>query len=184
MKYIIVQDEEVEVDGEYLSDRTASLLKDCGVNDADIAIVMAKKPVTQTDDTATLFMFDIEHFPNLTDPACYLLGDIYYSSETIKIIVDTETKDIDLFVNLGQEIALKVKNQKLLRQSMSLTKIYEQQGLFVRQPYVWHLLQVAKKSPLNIINFNDFVTLTDYKTKKIEVAENEEHSLYIGSNNT
>ena len=110
----------------------------------------------------------------LTDePACYLFGDVVFSPEAIKTIVETETDDIQFFASSppftseypkpwAEPFALKVINTDHLKHAISLTKQYAEQGLFNRNPIMWELWQVIQATPINHIDYHNYVAINDY----------------------
>ena len=106
-------------------------------------------------------------------PVCYLLGDVVFSRNAIRTIVETETYDIQLFASKppfhgnyckkwAEPFALKVVNTEHLKRAISLTKQYEDWGLFKRKAIMWELWQVIQGAPLNWIDFNSYEAINDY----------------------
>lgn len=176
-------------DKEMIVERTIRLLRENGVEDIAIST-----NYNQTEfDILRAFNVTILHHDNsynarsyndfdgywcdafypTDESACYIFGDVVFSPEAIKKIVETETNDIEFFASAppfdkeyckdsAEPFALKVKDQKLLKQSISLLKIYDSQRLFKRKPIMWELWQVIKKTPLNEIDYTNYTVINDY----------------------
>ena len=173
-----------EVCGEPLVARTIRLLKEAGISDIAIssnnsAFEQFGVPVLRHDNgmvvTEELNVkgYWVDAFYPTDEPVCYLLGDVVYSPEAIKTIVGTETDDIEFFASSppfsadyikpwAEPFALKVVNTDHLKSAISLTKQYADAGLFNRPPIMWELWQVIQATPLNCINYNNYIAINDY----------------------
>ena len=107
------------------------------------------------------------------EPVCYIFGDVVFSPEAIKTIVETETDDIEFFASAppfapgypkkyAEPFALKVVNTGHLKRAIELTKQYADQGRFKRRPIMWELWQVIQGSTLNHIDYSSYVVINDY----------------------
>lgn len=172
----------LEINGEKIIERTIRLLKENGIDDIaistnnkafeGIASILAhtNKYVANGYDNCEGHWN--EAFYPTEEPACYIFGDVVFSETAIQIIVNTSTKDIEFFASAppfskeytkpwAEPFALKVQNQRHLRQAISLCNLYEQQGLFNRKPIMWELWQVIKHTPLNLIDYNNYTIIND-----------------------
>ena len=126
----------------------------------------------------------------LTDePVCYLFGDVVYSPEAIRTIIETETDDIEFFASSppfsvdyikpwAEPFALKVADTEHLKRAICTTKQYADMGLFDRPPIMWELWQIIKQTPLNCIDYGNYITINDYtcdvdREEDIELIENK-----------
>ena len=156
--------------GEELVARTIRLLKENGITDISISSdnpVFEKfgVPILKHDNLYIAKNFAIEEgywcncFYPTEKPVCYLFGDVFFSDEAIKKIIETETDDIEFFGSKEpfadnyikdhvEPFALKVVNQKHLRQAIEKTKELDKQGKFWRKPIMWELWTVIKDTPL------------------------------------
>ena len=110
----------------------------------------------------------------LTDePTTYLFGDVVFSPEAIKTIIETEVKGIMLFASAppfgkrytkphAEPFALKVENSAKLKESITRTNQAESLGLFNRKPIMWELWQVICGTTLNFIDYDSYVHINDY----------------------
>lgn len=183
-----------KINGETIVERTIRLLKENGVTDIYISTnnkaFEGIAPILNHTNEFVVYEYDncdgtwCNGFYPTDEPACYIFGDVVFSPEAIKKIVETETNDIEFFASAppftnqyhkkwAEPFALKVVNQKHLRQAISLVKIYEQQHLFNRKPIMWELWQVIKKTPINIIDYTNYTVINDY-TCDIDYPEDVE----------
>lgn len=189
-----------EICGEPLIARTIRLFKEAGISDIAISsnnpvFEQFGVPVLRHDNglivTEELNVkgYWIDAFYPTDDPVCYLFGDVVYSPEAIKTIVDTETDDIEFFASSppfapeyiktwAEPFALKVENTDHLKRAICITKQYADMGLFYRHPIMWELWQVIKATPLNHIDYGNYTVINDYTcdvdcAEDIELIENE-----------
>lgn len=164
------------VNGERVLDRTIRLLRSNGVE--DIAITCTDKAFRSVD--AKL----IEHkqtdpkvwvncFYPMDKPVCYIFGDVFFSENAIRTIVETETDDIEFFASSppfgkgyikawAEPFAFKVQNTKRFAECVEKVKEYAKQRKFRRDPIAWEVWQVIKGTPLNVINYNNYTAINDY----------------------
>ncbi len=164
------------VNGEPIVARTIRLLKECGATDISISSNNSGfddfgVPVIHHKNTYKAGGMWIEAFYPTDDPACYLMGDVVFSPEAIKKIVETETDDIEFFASAppfhkdyfkpyGEPFAFKVVNQPHFKQALS--KVREIRSQFRREPLAWELWQVIKGTPINHIDFTNYTVINDY----------------------
>ena len=107
------------------------------------------------------------------EPVCYIFGDVIFSPEAIKTIVETETDDIEFFASAppfdrlyakesAEPFALKVVNQNHLHEAISKVKELDRNYAFNRKPIMWELWQVIKDTPLNVIDYTNYTVINDY----------------------
>jgi len=181
-----------ELKGEPLVARTIRLLKENGVN--DIAISSNNElfehfgvPVLKHDNPFTLPKDGraktpwLDAFYPMDKPVCYLFGDVVFSPEAIKTIVETQTDSIEFFASAkplpriypkhwAEPFAFKVKDTEQFFNAIEATKQLDEQGLFKRQPVAWELWQVIKDTPLNKVDYTNYTVINDY-TCDIDVPE-------------
>ena len=173
----------LEFQGESLVARTIRLLKENGVDDIAISsnndvFEQFGVPVLKHKNEYNARKYNdfdgywCDAFYPTDEPACYIFGDVLFSEKAIKTIVNTPTNDIEFFASAppfdtnfykmyAEPFALKVQSQYHLHQSISLLKVYDQQGLFARKPIMWELWQVIKKTPLNKIDYTNYTVIND-----------------------
>ena len=141
------------------------------------------------------------------DPCCYLHGDVYFSDEAIKTIVNTEVEDTMFFCTYdssdgkthpknwkGREpFAYKVQNQKVFRYAIKKLMQMVDNGEYEGQlpPISWHLYRYlngydVKRDAKEYTEVNnifqtkgDYVVINDYTTDidKKEDINNIEENL-------
>lgn len=170
-----------KINGETLIDRTIRLLKENGVKDIAISsnnplfeqfgIPVLKHENGYTADGVQITKgYWCECFYPTDEPTCYIFGDVYFSPEAIKTIVETETNDIEFFASAPpfskdypkkweEPFALKVANTEHLKSAVKWT--IENADSFYRKPIMWELWQVIKGTPLNVILHN-YTAVNDY----------------------
>ncbi len=191
------------VNGEEIVARTIRLLRKNGVKDISIStnnpifekfgvpiLKHDNKYIISKDNKVVDGQWFNAFYPT-NEPACYIFGDVYFSPDAIKKIVETETDDIELFgskkpfaKNYCKEheepFALKVANQKHLREAIDKTRELDKQHKFWRKPIVWELFTVIKNAPLQTKRDHyttDYVGISDYsvdvdRPEDIEKIEN------------
>lgn len=181
----------LEVYGEKLIERTIRLLKENGIKDIAIS--------TDIDDYNYLgveilknkhkYIHDAHgeikksencwltaYYP-LETPACYLAGDVYWTEEAIKIIVDMKVKDTMFIVApdicdgrknpsiKGREpLGYKVQNQKVFRKAINDIMKEIDEGKFTYDPIAWNLYRKLNGYEMDYNGFgnNIFQTRGDY----------------------
>lgn len=171
----------LEIFGEQVVARTIRLLRECGVE--DIAIT------ANGDDFNHLGVEVIHHnnpfigyvggqywvdaFPLGDEPVCYMLGDVVYSLNAVKRIVEAQTNDIEFFASTppfdkrytkkwAEPFAFKVVNTARFAEAVAKTKRLQDEGKFLRVPIAWELWQVIKDTPLNKIDYRNYKAINDY----------------------
>lgn len=195
MKYIIMSGGEyenwekprqlVKINGEALVARTIRLLRENGVE--DIAISTTHKgfekygvPVLKHENNFKTANFGgkigtwVEAFYPMKEPACYLMGDVFFSPEAIKTIVETETDHVEFFASAppfdkeryhkawAEPFAFKAEDIVDFFAAIQQVKLCEAMGFFVRRPIAWELWQVIKRTPLNVIDYRNYTAINDY----------------------
>lgn len=180
--------------GEEIVARTIRLLKENGIKDIAISsnnplFEKFNVPVLKHDNYYIGAGFKsvqgdwFNCFYPTNEPVCYLFGDVVYSEEAIKKIVETETDDIEFFgskkpfadnyIKTHEEpFAFKVYNQKHLQEAIKKTRELNEQHKFWRKPIAWELWTVIKNAPLQVkpgeytadyIAINDYTCDVDFK---------------------
>ena len=174
----------IKVGGETLVGRTIRLLKENGVDNIAISsnnpvFKYFGVPVLNHNNESVVKNGSVqsgywcEAFYPTDEPTCYIFGDVYFSPMAIKTIVERETDDIDFFASAppfaenypkkwAEPFALKVQNTEHLKHAINCTKQFANQGLFKRKPIMWELWQVIEATPLNHINYKNYVQINDY----------------------
>lgn len=193
-KYIIMADSSIGFDipkqlsvinGEPLVARTIRLLKENGIKDIIITSHDPRfdnlgaeryEPLYNDYDprnpkTYWLNGYSIEL---LNEPICFLCGDVYYSENAIKTIVETETDSTLFFCTYNnndpryikrhdEPLGYKVVDYKLFKEKIEETKKLKDQGVTCREPVVWELYRVINGQYVN-----------EHKMTKNYIAINDE----------
>ena len=167
------------VNGEPIVARTIRLLRAVGVNNIAISIPDGVEeldkfgvPVLKHNNRYGHGGRWLEAFYPIHEPVCYLYGDVIYSPEAIKQIVETDTDCIEFFASCPpygpgyikhweEPMAYKVKNTRIFWHSIEMAKYYADLGLFHREPVSWELWQVIKGTPLDEVRYN-YTVVNDY----------------------
>lgn len=179
-KYIILADCSVgfeiprqltEINGEPLIKRTIRLLKENGINDI---IVTSHDPRFDNLGAIRYEPLYNEYVPYksgywlnafpielLNEPICFLFGDVYYSENAIKTIVNTDTLDLLFFCTYenkdkryikhhDEPLAYKVKDYETFKKHISIVKNMKDKGLCCREPIVWELYRSINGQDVNV----------------------------------
>lgn len=173
-----------ELKGEPLVARTIRLLRENGIT--DIAISSNSElfeqfgvPVLKHENKYSLPLEGratspwLDAFYPMNEPVCYIFGDVVFSPEAVKTIVEKQTDSIEFFASAkplpkiypkhwAEPFAFKVADTKLFFTAITTTKNYDEQGLFKRQPVSWELWQVIKDTPLNKVDYTNYTVINDY----------------------
>ena len=173
-----------EIKGEALVARTIRLLRENGVEDIAIStnhdgfegfgvpILKHNNPYKTADCEGELGDW-VDAFYPIQEPACFLMGDVFFSPEAIKTIVETETNSIEFFASAppfdkryhkpwAEPFAFKVEDVFEFRECIVMTKLCERFGFFARRAISWELWQVIKRTPLNMIKYSNYTVINDY----------------------
>lgn len=174
----------MEIQGESLVARTIRLLRDVGITDISISsnnnifeqfgvpILKHHNPYYLPEDHPAETPW-LDAFYPMSEPVCYIMGDVVFSPEAIKTIVETETDDVEFFASAppfapvyfkkwAEPFAFKVTNTEHFFKAIEATKEYDKLGRFHRQPVSWELWQVIKGTPLNKIDYTNYTVINDY----------------------
>ena len=194
----------IKVNGEVLVERTIKLLKENGIK--DIAISTNNPQFDYLDveklrhNNKFLHGNSIEHresnscwlnayYPS-DEPCCYLHGDVYFSDDAIKKIINAKVKDT-LFIctpdkqdgekcelnTKGREpLGYKVQNQVIFRNAINDLKKMVDDGKFINiiAPFSWHLYKYLNGQDYLIKDWGklndifdkdgDYLVINDYTT--------------------
>lgn len=173
------------IKGEPIVARTIRLLKECGVSPDDIFI--SSNDPRFREFAPVLFHQNnyeaygsgqnngawVDCFYPMDEPVTYLFGDVVFSPEAIRTIVEADVPLIELFASAppfapnyckrwAEPFALKVRSVNYFKTCISMTKSLRKQNLFKREPIMWELWQVITLHELNDIDFGSYTPINDY----------------------
>lgn len=185
MKYIIMcasNDKPIrhlsKIYGETLIERTARMIFELTGEKPIISVskhlegfVKEKGFKYIVNDSETRFWCDC--FIPTGEPTTYLFGDVVFTEGAIRKIVETETDDIMFFASAkplpknypkrwAEPFAFKVQNQEHLKQALKeIFDLHFKQRAFKRNPIAWEFWQVVRGTPLNVIDYTNYVAIND-----------------------
>lgn len=162
------------IHGESVAGRTIRLLREAGIHDINIS--------TDNEEFRELGAPLLKHnnqdawvdaFYPSDRPACYIFGDVVFSPEAIRKIVETETDSIRFFASCppfapgytkkyAEPFAYKVADQERFRSAINFVKANVETGIFDRHPIAWELWQVINGWNVRDINYGSYDVINDY----------------------
>lgn len=201
----------LEVMGEPIVGRTIRLLRENGIEDIAISsndevFEQFGVPVLKHKNYYFSMAYNVSDgywcncFYPTDEPTTYLFGDVVYSPEAIKTIIETETDDIMLFGSAPpfsehfvkpyiEPFGFKVVNTEHLKEAVEDVKSIDEQGRFNREPIAWETWNVISRGPggdPNPIDYDSYVHINDYtcdidKPSEIELIEKIVREIYLSS---
>ena len=173
----------IEIHGEPIVARTIRLLKTCGVKDISISTNDKEfndlgVPILKHKNEHITYGYNdgvgnwCDCFYPTDEPTTYIFGDVVFSPEAIRTIVDYETDSIMLFGSKApfskqypkwyiEPFAFKVADTDLLKWAIKEVKRLDRAGAFHRRPIAWELWNVIKGGDPNQINPH-YMAINDY----------------------
>ncbi len=179
----------MDINGEPIVGRTYRLLIENGIDPKDIYITIGEwsfywYAVSYLKVTTNVIVMGTNKFGEggrwldgfetiLDEPTTYLYGDVIFSPEAIKTIVETETDSIEFFASAppfsprytkrwAEPFAFKVVDMEYFAFCIQKTKNLADEGRFNREPISWELWQVIKRTRLNEIDYTNYTAINDY----------------------
>ena len=173
-----------DINGESVVGRTIRLLRENGVTDIAIS---SNNPIFEQFGLPVLHHENgyeavgsqitagdwFEAFYPTTEPTCYIFGDVVFSPEAIKTIVDTETDTVEFFASAppfapeypkpwAEPFALKVQNTDWLWDGIETVRRLQKDGRYWRRPIMWELWSAITDFDPNLIDFTSYTAINDY----------------------
>lgn len=115
----------------------------------------------------------LKAFYPMTEPVCYIFGDVYFSEDAIRQIVQTKTESIQFFASAppfadnyykkwAEPYAFKVQDTKLFFEKVEECHRLDLEGRFHREAISWELWQVIKGTELDVIDYTNYHAINDY----------------------
>lgn len=201
MKYIIMCGGEYKkfetpkqlsvINNERLVDRTIRLLKENNIDDINIS---SNNPIFDTCNVNRLEHkndyinygtyntgYWLDAFYRVNEPVCYLWGDVYYTDEAIKKIVNYKTKRNVFFgtsaaYNIwhndwGEPFAYIVNNYKEFYKGIDAVKKLKDKGKCKREPIVWELYRYLHNLDINVQQITEDYEVIDDGTMDVDSLE-------------
>lgn len=164
----------IEINGETLLERTTRLLKENNINDyiitsSDERYKKYGKTINQSYNDCEVDRFEETN----DDEICYLYGDVYYTNNAIKTIVNTPTDEILFFGSNWEIFAIKIVNKKLFMEHKNRVKDLFLKGK-INRCIGWEVYRSLHNIPFNEHIINDrYVKILD-GTDDIDFPEDYE----------
>jgi len=161
----------IKVDGEPIIEHTIRLLRELGVEDISISSNLdcfdyLDVPIIKTENSYHAGPekekkgYWTDAFVRLDEPVCYICGDVWFSKEALKTIIDTQTDDILFFgtqrpfhkaykKHYEEPLAFKVVNQKRFQECIEEVNSLWDRRLTKRFPIAWELYRVIDGIDVN-----------------------------------
>lgn len=176
------------INGERLLDRTIRLLKENGVKDiivtgtyTDLKGVIVCNPTDNDYDYNTGKGYWLNAFSDefLVEPVCFIWGDVYFSDEAIKTIVETKTDSTMFFCSYkntdkryikkwDEPFGYKVVDVNKFKRHIAMVKQLYDIGYCNRNPIVWELYRSINGIDVNEHKLTDNVTIINNYTCDID----------------
>lgn len=171
------------VKGERIVDRTIRLLKENGIKEIYISsnnplfdscgvprLENKENTFTLKENKSTGYWLDA--FYPINEECCYIFGDVYFTEEAIKTIVNWKTNVNVLFGtsdalnkyhnNWGEPFAYIVKDYNSFFKGIKEVKTMYDKGLIKRHPIVWELYRYLHNIDINTQRIvGDYVCIDD-----------------------
>ena len=174
----------IEIRGEPIIGRTIRLLREANVSEIYIStnderfehfgvpILKHNNDMVVSDGVVAAGCWVSAFYPT-QEPACYVMGDVVFSPDAIRTIVNTETDGISFFASVppfsekftkqyAEPFAFKVRDQERFRRAIEYVRENAHSGIFSRDPISWELWQVIIGKDPKHINFETIVPINDY----------------------
>lgn len=176
----------IRIMGERILDRTIRLLRAYGIMDIAVstnsniiegAAIRNEVPTLRHENSYEYGHEEkkawLQAFYPMTEPVCYIFGDVYFSEDAIRQIVQTKTDSVEFFAsappfavrylkNWAEPFAFKVQNPKFFFEKIEECHKYDLEGKFHREAVSWELWQVIKGTELDVIDYTNYHAINDY----------------------
>ena len=182
-----------KINGETLIERTIRLLKENGIENIYVTShdkrfdnlgAIRYEPKYNTYKPKKNEGYWVEAFPiELLDrPITFLLGDVYYSENAIKTIVNTTTNYIMYFCSYKNEdnryikhhdepFAFKVIDYVMFKEHIQRMKDFKDSGKALREPIAWELYRSLNNIPITTHKIGDNCVIINDETCDIDRVE-------------
>lgn len=178
------------VNGERLVDRTIRLLKENGITDIAISSnnsIFDSCGVPRLEHNNSFKLkkdkeegYWLDAYYPVQEPVCYLYGDVYYSENAIKTIVNYKgintlfgTSDAlnKYHNNWGEPFAYKVNDYKTFFRGIDAVKKLQDEGKTKRIPITWELYRYLNGLDVNVQQITENYVCIDDETIDIDYPD-------------
>lgn len=158
------------IKGERLVDRTIRLLKENGIQDIYISsnnplfdscgVPRLEHTNTYKNIDGTQYGYWLDAYYPVKEEVCYIYGDVYYTEQAIKTIIECNRPGNILFGtsdaknkyhnNWGEPFAYKVKDYKTFFNGIKKVKELQDKGKTNRMPVTWELYRYLNGLDVNV----------------------------------
>ena len=185
-----------EINGESLICRTIRLLKENGVKDIVITArderfdnlgATRYEPINSDYDYNTGQGYWLNAFPFelLTEPVCFIWGDVYFSDNAIKTIVNNDddkylffctykNRDLKYIKKHDEPLAFKVVDTELFKEKINEVKKLKDDKVCCREPIIWEVYRVMNDIYVNEHRLKDNVVVINDESCDIDCIEDLE----------
>lgn len=174
----------VEIEGEPLLKRTIRLLRENGIEDItvtgknesykDLGVKLYSSKTNDFDYIKrTGYWLNAFDYELMDEPVCFIWGDVYFSEEAIKTIVETDTDSSMFFCSYNNKseyyikehdepFAYKVVDTDLFKEHIEKVKKMKDEGLCCREPIIWEVYRSIHNQDINTHEMTtDYVAIND-----------------------
>ena len=176
-----------KVNGETLVERTVRLLRENGIQDN--IYICSNNPmfdifsVPRIENRENTYIknyrgYWLDGFKYIGEPVCYIFGDVCFTKNAIKTIVENNDKGNILFgtsdalneehQNWGEAFAYKVNDYKSFFEAIKEVKKMYDEGKCDRHPIVWELYRYLHNLDINVQTITDDYIVIDDGTIDID----------------
>lgn len=193
------------IGGERLIDRTIRLLRENDIKDIIVTAsdprfqnvdAIVHKPVYNDYDPSIEKSHWLKAFPEelMNEPCVYLFGDVYYSENAIKTIIEEDNNDILFFCTYKNQnpkyikhhdepLAFKVHNFKKFKWHIYKLKEMWENDLTVRRPIAWELYRSINEQDVNKhVMTKNFIAINDESCDIDTLRDIEMLKIRLGGN--
>lgn len=181
----------IEINGEPLICRTIRLLKENGISDITISSnnelfdnlgAVRHNPINNDWDGKNGYWLNAFPLEILDQPTTYMFGDMYYSEDLIKKIVETEVSDNTLFCcyenknpkyikEWDEPQAFKVVDIDKFIKHIDIVKRLKDEGKLYREPIQWELYRSMNGLDVRTHTIGNNCVITNDESCDIDYVE-------------
>lgn len=173
--YLGVPKHLIEINGETLLGRTTRLLKENGIKDYIITTSDTRYKKYGETMPQSFNDCEIDRFEPINGKEIvYLYGDVYYSEDAIKTIINTPTDNILFFGSCVEVFAVKIKNKKLFYEHKDKVKrLYLKKE--INRCIGWEIYRSLNNIPFNEHIIKDMYIKIEDETDDIDYPQDYEN---------